>query len=638
MKKTSAYACFSLSFAVATIFSLCFLGGQVFAQTAQEVPLPEYYGLYAVAGGKLLGIDVPSSTMTPNSVEVRVGIRNNAGNIINGSPGARTETVKVVELQADVKFLLFVRSSGNITPTTLAESLTLRAFPYVRNMSVDAFGLAGSHRTRRTDTVDGWHVGDDRGMMGIEMSPFAPSIQLLTKPVPGQSEMVLAAPAAPGNKLPPALYSISGGAGRGSSLRFAVEPLSEAKNETCMDVSYTISVGMMGDETVGKRDMAFCSDSSSTAGPAVSDRPTGGQPGGSQPAAPQPSIPVASTCGDVATCLRNGNSLLASGQYQQAATVWDRALQLGGSVSFAVCHELFSSCENGTFSLSRSEISFAYERSQKVFNAKPSDVRAVEARKFSFGNWAYFRLRVGNRNYNFDYIPQGMQCKVELHAECPNPGLQQQLTVGNWVIAAIPKLASGAFAQPPQPADVASHPVVAGGTIGQFRHGTLVTKLPSGSLVVSPTSQDATHTHPGVDIVADCGTPIYAMADGTVVDTVSSDQGPNFDSLGYMVIVKHSEGIEGKDTFSAFFHMNQPPTVQPNDKITAGQTQIGVVGKTGAASGCHLHLEIRHFVARFLVNPDWSKSPNIYGTGDLTKSTVFLNNWENPEQLGLKLQ
>ena len=86
--------------------------------------------------------------------------------------------------------------------------------------------------------------------------------------------------------------------------------------------------------------------------------------------------------------------------------------------------------------------------------------------------------------------------------------------------------------------------------------------------------------HKGLDIAAGCGTPIFAAASGTV--EFSGTKG----SLGKLVIINHGNGIR-----TYYAHCNSL-------KVSAGQTvgagtNIATVGKTGTATGYHLHFEIR---------------------------------------------
>ena len=96
---------------------------------------------------------------------------------------------------------------------------------------------------------------------------------------------------------------------------------------------------------------------------------------------------------------------------------------------------------------------------------------------------------------------------------------------------------------------------------------------------VSPGGIGSTN-HKGLDIAAGCGTPIYAAAAGTV--EFAGTKG----SLGKLVIINHGNGIK-----TYYAHCN-------SIKVLAGQTveagtNISTVGKTGTATGYHLHFEIR---------------------------------------------
>jgi murein DD-endopeptidase MepM/ murein hydrolase activator NlpD len=150
--------------------------------------------------------------------------------------------------------------------------------------------------------------------------------------------------------------------------------------------------------------------------------------------------------------------------------------------------------------------------------------------------------------------------------------------------------------------------VVPGGHLGQYQHGTYPSRGP--------------RTHVGIDIVAPCGTPIRAPAAGTIVDEIRSSSDPDFESLGYMVIVEHPATVTGRVFYTLYLHLQSPP-VQAGH-ITQG-AELGQVGATGRATGCHLHFEVRYFRDR--VSRLWG---NIYGPGDQRASRHFQENWEDP--------
>jgi murein DD-endopeptidase MepM/ murein hydrolase activator NlpD len=89
-------------------------------------------------------------------------------------------------------------------------------------------------------------------------------------------------------------------------------------------------------------------------------------------------------------------------------------------------------------------------------------------------------------------------------------------------------------------------------------------------------------------------TPIYAIADGVVVE--SSENGP-----GWGVYVKIAHNIGGNTVTSLYAHMSYGTRrVVVGDTVRAGQI-IGQVGDTGRAFGTHLHLEI-------YVNGSWTNA------------------------------
>lgn len=94
--------------------------------------------------------------------------------------------------------------------------------------------------------------------------------------------------------------------------------------------------------------------------------------------------------------------------------------------------------------------------------------------------------------------------------------------------------------------------------------------------------------HKGLDIAASCGTPIYAASGGTV--EFSGYKG----SLGKLVIINHGDGVK-----TYYAHCNTLSVVS-GKKVEAG-ANIATVGKTGTATGYHLHFEVR--VNGVSVNP-----------------------------------
>jgi len=87
--------------------------------------------------------------------------------------------------------------------------------------------------------------------------------------------------------------------------------------------------------------------------------------------------------------------------------------------------------------------------------------------------------------------------------------------------------------------------------------------------------------HDGIDIGAKAGTPVYASAAGEVV---YSDR--RLSGYGKLIIIRHRH-----DLFTAYAH-NQRNLVRKGDKVKAGSV-IARVGKTGRATGPHLHFEVR---------------------------------------------
>jgi murein DD-endopeptidase MepM/ murein hydrolase activator NlpD len=87
--------------------------------------------------------------------------------------------------------------------------------------------------------------------------------------------------------------------------------------------------------------------------------------------------------------------------------------------------------------------------------------------------------------------------------------------------------------------------------------------------------------HPGIDLAAPYGTPVYATADGTVLRA-----GWNSGGYGNLVEIDHGRGI-----VTRYGHMSKI-IVGEGQHVTRGQ-QVGYVGSTGRSTGNHLHYEVR---------------------------------------------
>ena len=94
--------------------------------------------------------------------------------------------------------------------------------------------------------------------------------------------------------------------------------------------------------------------------------------------------------------------------------------------------------------------------------------------------------------------------------------------------------------------------------------------------------------HQGVDLAAPQGTPIYASRGGTVTGATYGS------AAGYYVRINHGDGFS-----SIYMHMEYY-CVSVGQTVSQGQV-IGYVGKSGVASGYHLHFGIAYNGA--YVNP-----------------------------------
>lgn len=109
----------------------------------------------------------------------------------------------------------------------------------------------------------------------------------------------------------------------------------------------------------------------------------------------------------------------------------------------------------------------------------------------------------------------------------------------------------------------------------------------------------ASSFHEGIDIFPGAGTPIHAMASGTVIKAAPVSK----DSMGVYLVIEHV--IDGEMVTSVYGHIQEGTmTLRVGDQVAVGDV-IGLVGATGNANGAHLHFEI-HPGGGASVNPyEW---------------------------------
>lgn len=88
--------------------------------------------------------------------------------------------------------------------------------------------------------------------------------------------------------------------------------------------------------------------------------------------------------------------------------------------------------------------------------------------------------------------------------------------------------------------------------------------------------------HTGIDLTAQPGTPVYATGNGTVQ---LAGRGANLGGYGVAVVLNHGYGFQ-----TLYGHLSEVSVV-PGQKVKRGD-MIGRVGRSGLASGYHLHYEV----------------------------------------------
>jgi hypothetical protein len=207
------------------LITLC-SSSRLYAQGAR--PAPEYFGFYALDGGKLIAIGDGKSDTPPTIQPVNVAVL-----------GSSQSTVRsAVKLGPGSTFLLF-----DVSPADAGRAISIYRLPFVRNEVTIPDTPFGSVSVRQRNLP---------GVMRLAQS----QIRLLQKPVPSQPQMIELVPDPPlaqglyGVLFAPATGVAVGGAGAGQSagwtalLLIGQSPEAEQTGQ-CIDLRLTGGLGGM---------------------------------------------------------------------------------------------------------------------------------------------------------------------------------------------------------------------------------------------------------------------------------------------------------------------------------------------------------------------------------------------------------
>jgi murein DD-endopeptidase MepM/ murein hydrolase activator NlpD len=212
-----------------------------------------------------------------------------------------------------------------------------------------------------------------------------------------------------------------------------------------------------------------------------------------------------------------------------------------------------------------------------ILNGSPDSLRIGQVFKVPPVDGVYYKVQTGDTlasiatkfSANLDDILNWPGNNIDLTTQKVNPGDYVMVPGGHeklvvWVVPSV--ASSGAL-------NKAGNPCGAG---------------PVGNGFIWPTANhflsgnDFWSGHPGIDIAAGLGVPVWAASAGTV--TIA--QGGWNGGYGNVVMIDHNNGY-----LTVYGHLSQI-NVSACEGVAAGQG-IGLAGSTGNSTGPHLHFEIR---------------------------------------------
>lgn len=125
----------------------------------------------------------------------------------------------------------------------------------------------------------------------------------------------------------------------------------------------------------------------------------------------------------------------------------------------------------------------------------------------------------------------------------------------------------------------------------------------------------ASGPHYGLDFGAVEGTPVFAVASGTVEKSYESksDDSRGIKGYGNRVVIDHGSGLK-----STYNHLDVR-IAQTGQSVEEGEI-VGTVGNTGYSFGAHLHFEI--IENGKLVDPLKYLSPQEHGAAEIATAII----------------
>ncbi len=202
------------------------------------------------------------------------------------------------------------------------------------------------------------------------------------------------------------IYATPTGTTGGAALYFEIRPLRDSRNSTCatFEDCFQIASGAFA-----QKDWESAKSFTERAISIESDRPE--------------------------SYAMLGTIYLYKNDFGKYGLMWDKALQLGGTLQWTVCHERALDCERGVLTANKKEVRFINEKGKVAFNVVPSEVTPAGGSALKIGHAAFLRVKVNNKNYNLYFWPDDVDCAVKgMYIECDGMGFSQQAAMANYII------------------------------------------------------------------------------------------------------------------------------------------------------------------------------------------------------------